>query len=108
MLLRPLPTSVAEFAYLSALKALAAEQLSPSDRVKTLIETSGPDLIAKIPMSVPFMPVIDGDIITEPPSFKDLGDPSKPPSSYTVPKWCRRVMIGDCQYDVGFMPAVDV
>lgn len=101
LMLRPLPPSVAEFAYASVLKALDIENLSGPERVKFLLESPIEKLIESIPPSIPLMPVIDGDLIPAVGTLSQISNKTNDPT-WPMPgrQWCKSLMTGDCQFDV--------
>lgn len=102
LLLKPLPPPVAEFAYSATLKALNIESLSPSERVKKLLECPISDFWTKITPSIPLLPVIDEEIIISSPTYKQLaGTRADVVSAFEGAEWCEKIMIGDCQFDAG-------
>ena len=98
--LRALPPPVSEFAYSSVVQALGLEKLAGSDRVKKLLEVPVDDFLAKVPPSIPLLPVAD-DLLPGTLTFKQVGNKHEDPV-YTIPgqKWCKDLLIGDCKFDV--------
>ncbi|KAL4898094.1 Alpha/Beta hydrolase protein [Aspergillus ambiguus] len=100
-LMQCLPYDVHEKNYQQAIAALGLTNASPDERVKTLLEMPGQDLIGKLPPSVLAAPAVDGDMVSSVGSFAETADRSS-----SVPKgkeWCKDLMIGDAQMDASIM-----
>jgi len=57
------------------------------------------DIYTKLPPSIAFMPMIDGDVIKAAATYDDIGDPKS--SAIPGKSWLKALMIGDCQFEVG-------
>ena len=99
LLLKPLPTFVADYSYVSVLESLGIENLSPADRIKALKGMEIDSFYSKVSPAVPLMPVIDNDII---PGTVDFSQISTKGSNTSLPgkTWCEDILIGDCKFDV--------
>ncbi|KAH5347573.1 hypothetical protein HBI33_223380 [Parastagonospora nodorum] len=97
LMLRPLPLPVAETSYASIVQAFGLENASTSERVQRLRTVSPEDLVANTALSVPLLPVLDGDILPEATTFAKLA--SHDHASLPGMQWCESLMIGDCQHD---------
>jgi hypothetical protein len=113
VMLKPLPLQVAEMAYTAIMKEFGLEDASVHERVQKLRTVGPEELVEKTPISVPLLPLLDGDILPE------LNVPALPsqdgtivPEGMTFAKlgsmnhkslpgieWCEELMIGDCQHD---------
>ncbi|KAH7378730.1 para-nitrobenzyl esterase [Pyrenochaeta sp. MPI-SDFR-AT-0127] len=94
IMLKPLPPPVTEMAYVSIMKELALENASLEERTQRLITISPDELVASTPMTVPLVPYLDGDLVSEATNFINIsGIGSK------TGAWCEELMIGDCQHD---------
>jgi carboxylesterase type B len=113
IMLKPLPLQVAEMAYTAIMKEFGLEDASVQERVEKLRTIEPEELVEKTPMSVPLLPLLDGDILPK------LSVPTLPsqdgkivPEGMTFAKlgamdhkslpgmeWCEELMIGDCQHD---------
>jgi hypothetical protein len=103
-LLPPLPLSTHEENYKAAIAALGLGQLSAEERICALLETPAETLISRLPRTVITAPAIDGDIITECPTFADLATPK---NGYPKGKmWCEELLVGDVQMDVSCLALV--
>lgn len=87
---------MAEQAYKGVLKALGAEGVSSSERVKILSRASPEELSAKIGRSLPFLPVLDEETVPFVPTF-EIASAGK-----LIPKTtsCKAVMVGYAPLDV--------
>ncbi|PSN62539.1 para-nitrobenzyl esterase [Corynespora cassiicola Philippines] len=98
IMLKPLPLPVTEMAYGMVLKALDLEDATPEERVQRLITVQPDELVAKIPLTIPLLPYLDGDVIPEQTTFEKLASVGMD-SSTPGRQWCSDLMIGDCQHD---------
>lgn len=94
LLLPKLPLPATEIAYGAVCQALGLQDMPPHDRVQALINTPAGKILSDIGPSIPFMPVLDGEVL---PKALTFADPSVPGTS-----WCKEILIGDCQMDVSF------
>lgn len=97
LMLKPLPISIAETSYVSIIPAFGLENSSALERIEKLRIASPEDLVANTPMSVPLLPVLDGDTVPESTTFAKLA--SHDHASLPGMQWCEHLMIGDCQHD---------
>lgn len=97
-LIPPLPLAQHEDNYGRAIAALGLDSASTEERIHSLLEAPGQEIISRLAQSVIAAPAVDNDLITDFPTFADLADPT-----VDVPlgrKWCKALMIGDAQMDV--------
>lgn len=97
-LLPPLPLAQHEENYSRAIAALGLASASTEERIHALLETPGQEIISRLPQPVIAAPAVDGELVTDFPTFAELADPT-----VDVPlgkKWCETLMIGDAQMDV--------
>ena len=104
-MVKPLESSVAEFAYSKLVEALDLKDLSAAERIKTLAEMPARELLAKAPPTLPLVPIMDGEIIPGMPSF-DAVSSKEIHETYPMPgkKWCKSLLVGDSQLDVRTHP----
>lgn len=88
----PIADAMAE----TATKHLGIEGISAQSLVSTLNELPAEDLWSKIPPNVPFLPVVDGDII---PEILEVNTWARSP---TLPgnKFIEAILVGDSKLDV--------
>jgi carboxylesterase type B len=96
IMLKPLSLDVAETVYTSIMKELGLEDASAEKRIQRLKTIEPDELVKKTPMSLPFLPILDGDIVPEHTTFAKL---AKNVRSVPGMKWCEELMIGDSQHD---------
>ena len=96
LLLKPLPSQVAESIYASAVDRLGLSAMTVEERIKALKETTAEDLLAAT-ANLPLLPVIDRELITVPATFSQWSFKEKLLSGTD---WCESIMIGDCEMDV--------
>jgi len=98
--MKPLPPPVSEFAYSSVIDMFGLKGLSGSERIKALLELPAEKLLS-VPPNIPLMPVIDGDLIRNTLDFAHVSS-KEDSSELDMPgrKWCKDLLIGDCQFDV--------
>ncbi|PCG94964.1 Carboxylesterase, type B [Penicillium occitanis (nom. inval.)] len=98
--LPPISPEVAETAYALCLKTLGIQELSETNRVRDIVHGPSPKLWTNIPAYIPLRPVIDNDIVFRGPTHEDFSSgPFQVEAVLPGVKWCRRVLIGDCQSD---------
>lgn len=95
-LVKPLPLSVHDQFYASAILALGLDRLEAAERVKQLYAMPH-EKLSQIPPTVPSCPVLDGDYCREMPSFDALRGGI---SSTLHRGWCKELLIGECEMDV--------
>ncbi|GAQ03075.1 uncharacterized MFS-type transporter C18.02 [Aspergillus lentulus] len=101
LLIKPLPYDLHEQNYQQAIAALGLADASPGERIKTLLETPGEDLVAKIPPTVLAVPAIDGDMVSSAVTYAQVAGKG---SSFPRGKnWCEDLVIGDAQMDASIM-----
>ncbi|OOQ86325.1 hypothetical protein PEBR_21898 [Penicillium brasilianum] len=94
--LPPLSLPIADAAYSLSLKALNLHGLSMEDRVKEIVQGQVSNLCGIIP-DIPLLPVIDNDVISQRPTYEGIAQASE--AEFPGMRWCRRILIGDCQFD---------
>lgn len=101
--LPPLQPHTAETAYALHLKALDIQDLPAEERVQDIVHGPVARLWTNIAPGASLRPVIDNDVICRGPTHKDFATGSVQVEA-VLPgvKWCRRVLLGDCQSDVSF------
>lgn len=93
---KPLPLSVHDHFYASAIQALGLDKLEAAERIQQLYSMPLEQLL-QIPPMVPSCPVFDGDFCKEMPSFDAL----RGGISHLLHRgWCEELIIGDCEMDV--------
>lgn len=98
-LTEPLSYEIHEQNYRQATAALGLSNATTEERLSVLLETPGQEFLSKIPPSILSAPAIDGDMVLSAATHAQTADKSS-----NIPKgksWCRELMIGDAQTDVG-------
>lgn len=96
----PIGPEAQEESYNAVLKLWELESKSPSERIAALLKIPSSELISKLPPSISFNPAADGDIVpSKPLSYAQVADASD--NSLPGRRWCRNILIGDCQMNVG-------
>jgi len=74
------------------------ENSSPEERIQKLLSIPMEDIISKLPPTIPFLPVVDGDIIPVRPTYGAIADPKDEvmPGKH----WLEALAIGDSEFDV--------
>jgi len=93
-----------EGVYQQVLSALGLDKMEPDERVKALLSLPLDDVTARLPPSIAFLPVIDGEILPTKPTYEAVSrqDDQQLPGK----KWLDGFMIGDSQFDVRFVPSL--
>lgn len=88
-----------ERVYQHVLSTLGLAEFSSEERIQKLLTWPMDDIIARLPPSVAFLPLIDGDIVPSKPTFTAISDQND--TSMPGKRWTKGFMIGDSQFDVG-------
>jgi len=98
-MIKPLPPPVSEFAYASVIELFGLQTLPAAERIKALLELPVEKLLS-VPPTIPLMPVID-DHIQCAATFAQMSSKDDDPNLHLPGrKWCKELLIGDCQFDV--------
>ena len=99
LLMAPVPLEVADIVYMQVLKSLGIDSLTSEKRLEKLQSLGHEEIIAKLPMTIPNRPVIDGDLFTSQLTSAEVEDPD---NRNLIPgrAWCQEILIGDCLADV--------
>jgi hypothetical protein len=99
-LMKPIPLEVADGAFDTAMERLELEQTTPfEEQLQALLKRPVEDLATKL-VGVPTYPCVDGDVVPAFTAFRTLFDPDSALKQFPGMKWCKRVLFGDCQFDV--------
>lgn len=98
--MKPLSESVTESAYQTVVEALQLGQLSPSDRIKGLLEVDVKRMLSSIPPTMQQLPTLGGELGIKEPTFAEVHQGLSGTSVLPSRSWCKEIMIGDCQMDV--------
>jgi hypothetical protein len=99
LFIRPLTYEVHEKNYQRAIEALGLTNATTESRLQALLEAPGHEIMAKVSPAAVTAPAIDGDMVLPDITFATVEN-----SRSDVPRgkaWCRVLMIGDAQNDVG-------
>lgn len=81
--------------------AIGAGKLSRDEQLMMLLQVDQEEFAAK---PVPVGPIFDGDLIRTNTTFKDLTEKQDLESMFPAIRHCKRLVMGDCQMDVSFVP----
>jgi hypothetical protein len=96
------PPEVAEIAFGMVTQALGLGSLPPAEQVKSLLEIPASELEAKLrDLPAPVGSVVDGDIVRAGTTFQALANVSELAKTFPGIRWIKKVLMGDCQFDVG-------
>ncbi|TVY80602.1 Lipase [Lachnellula suecica] len=95
LLVKPLPSHVAESIYAAVVDKLGLTAASSESRIKVFKEATVEELVAAT-SNFPLLPVIDGDVVTVPATYPQW---SFQENLLPGTKWCESIMIGDCEMD---------
>ncbi|BEJ06734.1 hypothetical protein CcaverHIS641_0400030 [Cutaneotrichosporon cavernicola] len=102
-LVKAKPMALAERSFAAALELLATDGAPvPSGgkaQVQRYLDASMEDIREKIGRKVPMAPLIDGDLIPRATTYAALADKREALKLFPGMKWCKRVLVGDCQMD---------
>jgi hypothetical protein len=95
LMLKPLSPPVTKAAYQSIMQVFGLKDRSVEERIQDLRHMSSNELAEKTPMTVPLVPFLDGEIVTDTDNFAKLRGQVDLPGW----KWCEELMIGESQHD---------
>ncbi|KAK4447163.1 Alpha/Beta hydrolase protein [Podospora aff. communis PSN243] len=101
-LIKAKPLEGAERSFQTAIQLLnpaEASSLSNTAQVQLLLDTPMADIRDKIGRKVPLGPVVDGEMIPRANSFVLMANPTEAEQTIPGTKWCKRILMGDCQMD---------
>lgn len=94
-MLRPLPDAVAESTYQTVISTLGLQDSTTADRMAALSSLSASELLAQLPLGLPFLPREDGETVKDVVTFQDL----ELHVAVRAPR-CATLLIGSCDMDV--------
>lgn len=94
-------TEQAETSYKSVVGVLDATHLSPEEQLQKILDTPGEEIVEKVGRKFPMAPLIDGESIPVQTTFDSIGDKAGITKLLPGLRHCRRLLVGDCQLDVG-------
>ncbi|KAJ4530043.1 hypothetical protein HRR80_000792 [Exophiala dermatitidis] len=86
-----------ERTYQQVMSILGLAELGPGERIQRLLSMPMDEIIARLPPSVALLPMIDGDIIPQRPTYVTIADQED--RSMPGKQWAEGLMIGDSQFD---------
>jgi len=99
-LIKAKPPKAAEGSFMAAVQLLdvAGDSISSeAGQVEVLLSASMADIRDKIGRKMPLGPVVDGDLVPQVNTFELMSDAGKAEKVIPGMKWCKRIMMGDCQ-----------
>lgn len=99
LMMKPVTTDAAEQIYHAVIQTLGLDNLTPAERVKSLLMMPQEQLVAQISKEMTSLgPTLDGTLIPAAATFSWLGDQFV----LSVPgfRWCERLLSIESQYDV--------
>lgn len=87
--------------------ATAIQLLGCNGDVDVLLKASPEDIREKIGRKMPMGPLIDGEKIAAATTYAALADPGRAADLFPGMQWCKRILVGDCQMDVGVCNSQD-
>lgn len=94
LMMRPLPSFVANGVYKEVMTILGFQHLPVAERILALSEMPAAELLQKLPPGLPFLPVLDGCTIKKDTKFSDLAsNKAELPENINI-------LIGSCDMDV--------
>ncbi|KAL2205521.1 carboxylesterase-like protein, partial [Sarocladium strictum] len=85
-----------EHNYRLLMEALGLASATPEERISALLKTPYAELHDKVPMSLAFRPMIDGDVVPFAMTHAVVQDQE---SNIPARRWLKALLIGDCQFD---------
>lgn len=103
LLMKPLPDFVTEGAYQTIVKRLGLDGLSPSERVEALVQMESGKVLQNVLPSDPLMPSIGSELSLVAHTYEAIYQGVQGPLKLPGRSWCKQIMVGDCQMDVGII-----
>ncbi|TVY48173.1 Para-nitrobenzyl esterase [Lachnellula occidentalis] len=94
LMMRPLPSFVADDIYQTVTAILGLQKLSAAERVAALSSMPATELLMKLPPGLPFLPVLDERTIKKETSFAELASDTKTQLPENI-----NMLIGSCDMD---------
>lgn len=101
-LVKAKPMALGERSFAGALQLLANDETAASDAnapVQRFLDASIEDVREIIGRKVPLTPLVDGDLIPRATTYSAMADKTEAPKLFPGMKWCKRVLVGDCEMD---------
>jgi len=95
LMMRPLPSFVANDIYQTVTAILGLQDLSAAERVAALSSMPATELLMKLPPGLPFLPVLDERTIKKDTGFAELALDTKTELPENI-----NMLIGSCDMDV--------
>ncbi|OJJ05947.1 hypothetical protein ASPVEDRAFT_75159 [Aspergillus versicolor CBS 583.65] len=99
LLMSPLPAQVTESTYKTVVERLGLGTLSPSDRVKTLVQMDSDTVLSAVQPGDALLPSMGGALNVKPHTYAEIYKGLAGPLDLPGRSWCQQIMIGDCQFD---------
>jgi hypothetical protein len=100
LLMPPLPDQVTELTYKTIIDRLGLGALSPSERVKALVQMESGAILSAVRPGDALLPSLGGSLGLKAYSYADIYQGMAGALDLPGRSWCERFMIGDCQFDV--------
>jgi hypothetical protein len=100
LLMQPLPGQVTESTYKTIVERLGLGALSPSERVKALVQMDSEAILSAVRPSDALLPSLGGALGIKAHTFAEIYQGTAGPLDLPGRDWCEQIMIGDCQFDV--------
>lgn len=104
LLMSPLPAQVTESTYKTITERLGLSSLSPSERVKTLVQMDSDTILSAVRPSNALLPSMGGVLNVKPHTYAEIYQGLAGPLDLPGRSWCQEIMVGDCQFDVRTAP----
>lgn len=99
-LLRPRKPELLQKSFGRVAEILGVANLSPEEQIQKLLHISLDELRAKVGRQISMGPMVDSEMIPEMTTFEGLGDRKEVERVFPGMKYCRRIIMGDCEMDV--------
>ncbi|KAL2839402.1 Alpha/Beta hydrolase protein [Aspergillus pseudoustus] len=103
LLMQPLPHEVTEATYKTIVDRLGLGALSPSDRVKALVQIDTQTLLLGVRPSDALSPSVGGVVDVKPHTYAEIYQGIAGALDLPGRKWCQEIIVGDCQLDASIL-----
>lgn len=89
-------------AYAGLTTQLGVAESSPQEQIKRILEEAEAGSLGAQARKFNLGPTLDGDLVPEALVFRNQVQPDAALKTFPGLRYCKRVLVGDCQFDVSF------
>lgn len=100
---RPRRPEAVQKAYEALTKELGVAKASPQEQMQTLLREAETGSLGAHSRKYNLGPTLDGDLVPEALVFRNQVEPEAALKTFPGLRYCRRILVGDCQFDVSLL-----